>query len=101
MLCTEHDKSPNLAVVSHLHPLYVVVACKSKLKVSPNAAQIGARLALEDATQQSRNILAVTLCVRYPDQLSIYREAGQPTLRCMAAIRPTHLPFTSKTFMSI
>ena len=42
--------SPNLSGVVHMHPLYVVVAHKSK-KVSPSVAQIGARLALDDATQ--------------------------------------------------
>ena len=41
----EHDTSPNLSV-----------AHKSKMEVSPNAAQTGARLALDDTTQQSRNI---------------------------------------------
>ena len=56
MLCTEHDTSPNRAGVVHVHPLYAVVARKSKLEVSPDAAQTGARLALDDATQQSRNI---------------------------------------------
>ena len=56
MLCTEHDTLPNRAGVVHMHPLYAVVARKSKLEVSPNAAQTGARLALDDATQQSRNI---------------------------------------------
>ena len=56
MLCTEHDTSPNSAGVAHVHPLYVVVARKSKLEVSPDAAQTGARLAMNDATQQSRNI---------------------------------------------
>ena len=56
MLCMEHDTSPNLASVAHVHPLYVVVAHKSKMEVSPDAAQIGIRLALDDVTQQSRNI---------------------------------------------
>ena len=32
------------------------VAHKSKMEVSPGVAQTGARLALDDATQQSRNI---------------------------------------------
>ena len=48
--------SPNLSSVVHMHPLYVVVAHKSKMEVSPDAAQTGTRLALDDATQQSRNI---------------------------------------------
>ena len=52
----EHDTSPNLSGVVHVHPLYVVVAHKSKMEVSPDAAQIGTRLALDDATQQSQNI---------------------------------------------
>ena len=56
MLCMEHDTSPNLVGVSHVHPLYVVVSHKSKIEVSPNAAQTGTRLALDNATQQSRNI---------------------------------------------
>ena len=52
----EHDTLPNLSGVVHVHPLYVVVAHKSKMEVSPGAAQTGARLALDDATQSSRNI---------------------------------------------
>ena len=52
----EHDTSPNLSVVVHMHPLYVVIAHKSKIEVSPGVAQTGVRLALDDATQQSRNI---------------------------------------------
>ena len=52
----EHDISSNLSGVVHMHPLYVVVAHKSKMKVSPAVAQTGVRLALDDATQQSRNI---------------------------------------------
>ena len=52
----EHHTSPNLFGVIHVHPIYVVVAHKSKMKVSPGVAQTGARLALNDATQQSRNI---------------------------------------------
>ena len=52
----EHDTSPNLSSVVHVHPLYVVVAHKSKMEVSPDAAQTGARLALDDATQHSRNV---------------------------------------------
>ena len=49
----KHDTSPNLAEVVHLHLLYVVVAHKSKMEVSLGVAQIGVRLALDDATQQS------------------------------------------------
>ena len=56
MLCMKHDTSPNRAGVVHAHPLYAAVARKSKLEVSPDAAQTGARLALDDVTQQSRNI---------------------------------------------
>ena len=56
MLCTEHDTSHNRAGVAHVHPLYVVVARKSKLEVSPDAAQTGATPALDDVTQHSRNI---------------------------------------------
>ena len=52
----EHDTSPNLSGVIHVYPLYVVVAHKSKMEVSSGVAQTGARLALDDATQQSRNI---------------------------------------------
>ena len=52
----EHDTSPNLSSVVHVLPLYVVVAHKSKMKVSPGIGQTGARLALDDTTQQSRNI---------------------------------------------
>ena len=52
----KHDTSPNLSEVIHVHPLYVVVAHKSKLEVSPGVTQIGARLALDDVTQQSQNI---------------------------------------------
>ena len=52
----EHDTSPNLSGVVHVHPLYVVVDHKSKIEVSLDAAQTSARLALDDATQQSRNI---------------------------------------------
>ena len=48
--------SPNLSSVVHMHPLYVVVAYKSKMEVSPSVAQTGARLALDNTTQQSRNI---------------------------------------------
>ena len=56
MLCTEYDTSPNRAGVAHVHPLYVDVARKSKMEVSSDAAQISARLALDDGTQQSQNI---------------------------------------------
>ena len=52
----KHDTSHNLAGVVPMHPLYVTVAHKSKMDVSPDVAQTGARLALDDATQQSRNI---------------------------------------------
>ena len=52
----EHDTSPNLSEVVHVHPLYVVVAHKSKMEVSPTVAQTGARLAFDDATQQPQNI---------------------------------------------
>ena len=41
----KHNKSPNLSSVVHMHPLYVVVAHKSKMEVSPGVAQTGARLA--------------------------------------------------------
>ena len=47
----KHDMSPNLFSVVHMHPLYVVVAHKSKMEVSFSVAQTGARLALNDATQ--------------------------------------------------
>ena len=46
------DTSPNLSSVVHIHPLYVVVSHKSKIEVSPGTAQTGARLTLDDATQQ-------------------------------------------------
>ena len=52
----EHDTLPNLSSVIHVHPLYVAIAHKSKMEVSPGVAQTGARLTLDDATQQSRNI---------------------------------------------
>ena len=48
--------SPNLSGVVHVHPLYVAVSHKSKMEVSPGIAQTSARLALDDATQQGRNI---------------------------------------------
>ena len=34
----KHDMSPNLFEVVHVHPLYVVVAHKSKMEVSPGVA---------------------------------------------------------------
>ena len=89
MLCTKHDTSPNRAGVVHMHPLYAVVACKSKLEVSPDASQTGARLALNDATQQSRNISVVISSARSPDQLSRYMEAGQVSILRVAVMRPT------------
>ena len=52
----EHDTPPNLFGVVHVHPLYVVVAHKSKMEVSSDVAQTGARLAIDDTTRQSRNI---------------------------------------------
>ena len=52
----EHDTSPNLSDIVHVHPLYVIVGHKTKMEVSPSVAQTGVRLALDDATQQSRNI---------------------------------------------
>ena len=52
----ENDTLPNLSKFVHVHPLYVVVAHKSTLELSPVVAQTGARLALDDATQQSQNI---------------------------------------------
>ena len=52
----EHDTSPNLFEFIHVHPLYVAVAHKSMLEVSPTIAQTGARIALDNATQQSQNI---------------------------------------------
>ena len=48
--------SPNVSELVHVHPLYVVVAHKSTMEVSPGVAQTSARLALDDATQQSQNI---------------------------------------------
>ena len=82
--------SPNRTGVARVHRLYVADAHKSKLEVSPDAAQTDAIRAPDDATQQHRNIRVVTSCARSPDQLSIYREAGQQPLRRTAAIRPTH-----------
>ena len=52
----EHDSLPNLSSVVHVHPLYVAITHKSRMEVSPVVTQTGARLALDDATQQSRNI---------------------------------------------
>ena len=49
----EHDTSPNFFGVVHVHPLYVVVANKIKMEVSPGIAQTSAKLALDDVTQQS------------------------------------------------
>ena len=54
----EHDTSPNLSSVIHVYPLYVVVGHKSKMEVSHGVAQNGARLALDDATKQSQNIIS-------------------------------------------
>ena len=34
----EHDTSPNLSSVIHVHPLYIVVAHKIKMEVSPGVA---------------------------------------------------------------
>ena len=51
----EHDTSPNLFKVVHVHQLYVVVH-KSKMEVSPGVTQTGARLAMNDAIKQSQNI---------------------------------------------
>ena len=48
--------SPNRAGVAHVHRPYVADARKSKLEVSPDAAQTNAIRAPDDATQQSRNI---------------------------------------------
>ena len=33
----EHDTSPNLSGIVHMHPLYVVVSHKSKMEVYPGA----------------------------------------------------------------
>ena len=52
----EHDTLPYLSGVVHVHPLYLVVTHESKMEVSLSVAQTGARLALDDATQQSQNI---------------------------------------------
>ena len=48
--------SLNRAGVAHVHRPYVADARKRKLEVSPDAAQIDAIRAPDDATQQSRNI---------------------------------------------
>ena len=48
--------SPNRAGVAHVHRPYVADARKSKLEVSPDAAQTDAIRASDDATQQSRKI---------------------------------------------
>ena len=42
--------SPNLSSVVYVNPLYIVVAHKSKMEVSPAVAQTGARLTLDNAT---------------------------------------------------
>ena len=52
----DHDTSPNLSGVVHVHPLYVAIAHKIKREVSPGVDRIGTRLALDNATQQSQNI---------------------------------------------
>ena len=52
----EHDMSPNLSELVHMHSLYVAVSYKSRMEVSPVVAQTSSRLALDDATQQSQNI---------------------------------------------
>ena len=52
----EHDTSFNLSKFVHMHILYAAVAHKSTLEVSLVVAQTSARLALDDATQQSQNI---------------------------------------------
>ena len=49
----EHDTSLNLSEFVHVHPPYVAVVHKSTLEVSPIVAQISAKLALDDVTQQS------------------------------------------------
>ena len=52
----EHDTSTNLFELVHVHLLYVVVAHKRTMEVSPSVTQTGTRLALDNATQQSHNI---------------------------------------------
>ena len=47
----EHDTSPNPSEFVHMHPLYVAIAHKSTMGVSPTIAQHGARLTLDNATQ--------------------------------------------------
>ena len=101
MICMVHEKSPNLAGVVHVHQLHATAARKSKLEVSPVASQTTAGLSLDDATQQSRNISAVTSSARSPDQLSRYLGAGQVTLRGMAAMKPTCELLTSINFTRI
>ena len=39
----EHDTSPNLSEVVHVHRLYVIVAHKSKMDVCPGIAQCRTR----------------------------------------------------------
>ena len=48
--------SPNRAGVARVHRLYVVDGRRSKLEVSPDAAQTDAIRAPDDATQQYRNV---------------------------------------------
>ena len=36
----EHDTSLNLSSVVHVHPLYIVVAHKSKMGISPSVAKL-------------------------------------------------------------
>ena len=47
----EHETSPNLFELVHVHPLYVAIAHKNTIEVSPSVAQIGVRLALDNVTQ--------------------------------------------------
>ena len=54
--CMEHDTSPIIYEFIHVHLLYVAVAHKSMMEVSPVIAQTSARLALDNATTQSQNI---------------------------------------------
>ena len=51
----KHDTSSNLSSVVYVHLLYVAIAHKSKMEVSPGVAQTSARLAVDDVTQQSQN----------------------------------------------
>ena len=46
----EHDASTNLSELVHVHPLYVDVAHKSTMEISPGVAQTSVRLALDDVT---------------------------------------------------